>query len=94
MSNETAYDAAYALAPKDGPYGVLRGSQFFERNPGLYMWEDHRVVRADRLALGFQPEIGSVSTPVLRSLRRFLSPAALRAFPAEGATEAEGGGQC
>ena len=88
MSNETNYDPSYALAPKDGPYGVLRGAQFFERNPGLYMWEAHRIVRADHLEIGFQPEIGSVSTPTLRSLRRFLSPAALRRFPARGATEA------
>ena len=35
--------------------------------------------------MGFQPEIGSVSVGTLRSLKRFLCPDALAAFPAAGA---------
>jgi len=35
--------------------------------------------------ISFQPEVGSVSTPVLRSLQRFLSTKSLKHFPSENA---------
>ena len=76
-----AYDWKLSMAPKDGPYGLLPAVQFSQRNPGMMMWRNKTLVRADDLHLAFQPEIGSVSIPVYDSLRRFLSPAALAEFP-------------
>ena len=38
MSNYTDYDPNFALAPKDGPYGMLLRADFYERNPGLTFW--------------------------------------------------------
>ena len=70
MSNYTDYDPEYALAPKDGPYGILLDSDFYERNPGLTFWNGSR---AQDLVIGFQPELGSVSTPTYESMRRFMS---------------------
>ena len=69
----TPCDAGFALAPKDGPYGVLLPSEFSRRNPGLRFWNG---TRAARLRVGFQPEIGSISVPTFRSLRRWMSPEA------------------
>lgn len=55
---------------QDGPYGILFPSQWYmERNPGLPGFENTPI--------SFQPEVGSVSTPVLRSMRRFLPPESL-----------------
>ncbi len=81
MSNYTEYDPAFALAPKDGPYGILLPSEFAERNPGLTFWNG---TRADNLEISFQPELGSVTNPSYKSMRRFLSPAALQRFPGSG----------
>ena len=78
MSNYTNYDPSFALAPKDGPYGQLELSEFYERNPGLRFWNK---TRADRLKIAFQPEIGSISTPVFESMRQFMSKERLEAFP-------------
>jgi hypothetical protein len=39
--------------------------------------------RADALRVAFQPEIGSVSTPTVESLRRFMGADALGRFPVE-----------
>ena len=73
------FDADYALAPQDGPYGILLPSQWYsERNPGL------SGAGYATCPISFQPETGSVSTPVLRSLQRFLSPSSLRRFPSNG----------
>ena len=81
-STPTAYDWTWALAPKDGPYGVLPPAEFATRNPGMTMWRDHKVVRADDLPIAFQPEIGSTSTPTYASLRRFLTKnGGLKHFP-------------
>ena len=85
MSNYTNYDPSFALAPKDGPYGILLPSDFYVRNPGLTFWNG---TRADQLKLSFQPEIGSVSTPSLESLQRFISQEDLLKFPGY-ATNAE-----
>jgi mannosylglycoprotein endo-beta-mannosidase len=81
MSNYTKYDSTYALAPKDGPYGILLPSDFYERNPGLTFWNG---TRAGNLVIGFQPELGSVSTPSYESLQRFMSEDALEHFPGKG----------
>jgi mannosylglycoprotein endo-beta-mannosidase len=82
MSNYTDFDPAYALAPKDGPYGILLPSDFYERNPGLTFWNG---TRAGNLIIGFQPELGSVSTPTYESLQRFISDDALEShFPGAG----------
>eukprot|EP00959_Pyramimonas_sp_CCMP1952_P257921 5390179-Pyramimonas_sp.AAC.1 len=72
------FDPEGALAPLDGPYGLLDPRQFYERNPGLYF---KNGTRAGTLPVSFQPEIGSVGTPVTESLRQFMSEARLRNFP-------------
>jgi len=74
------YDPEYGLTPRDGPYGLLPLSAFYERNPGL-LFENRS--RADALRVAFQPEIGSVSTPTVESLRRFMGADALGRFPVE-----------
>jgi mannosylglycoprotein endo-beta-mannosidase len=77
--NMSLYDPTYALAPADGPYNVLLPEQWYnERNPGLANYS--------KIAISFQPEVGSVSTPVLRSLKRFLPPESLtpEALPSKG----------
>ena len=53
------------LGPHDGPYGILLNSAFF----------------TGANANTFNPEMGSVGTPVVETLRRFLSAAALADFP-------------
>jgi len=83
MSNYTDFDPNFALAPKDGPYGILLPQDFYVRNPGLTYWNGSR---ADKLKLSFQPEIGSVSTPTLESLQRFMSPENLARFPGHNTT--------
>ena len=75
------FDPAFALAPQDGPYGILDERRFFERNPGLF----YNGTRADNVPVAFQPELGSTSCPEYESLARFMSPAALADFPSEGA---------
>jgi hypothetical protein len=59
---------------------------FYERNPNLWDWRDHRVVRFDDHPMPFQPEIGSVSHPVYRSLLNFMAPASAAAFPGQNDT--------
>ena len=53
------------LGPGDGPYGILPDSAFFK----------------GANVSTFNPEMGSVGTPVVETLRRFLSAAALKEFP-------------
>jgi len=67
------FNASYALAPQDGPYGILLPSNWYERNPGLENYS--------HTPISFQPEVGSVSTPTYASLRQFLSAESLAAFP-------------
>lgn len=74
MSPQTAdpneYDPQYALSCQDGPYGILFPSQYYnERNPGEPLYTSSFI--------SYQPEVGSVSMPVLRSLKRFLPPESL-----------------
>ena len=93
------FDPARSLGPRDGPYGIQREDDFFDRNPGftspLLSLEElaHNVSIHDiknKLApgrnIGFQAEIGSVSHPELESLKRFLSSDALISFPRCGVT--------
>jgi hypothetical protein len=63
----------------------MQPAEFFERNPNLFYYAEGKVQRADKIAVAFQPEIGSVSTPVFESLKRFMSADALAAFPKRGA---------
>jgi mannosylglycoprotein endo-beta-mannosidase len=64
------FNPEYALAPQDGPYGILYPNTMYNtRNPGLLGYED--------VPISYQPEVGSVSTPVFRSLQRFLPPSSL-----------------
>jgi hypothetical protein len=83
MSYYTNFDPTFALAPKDGPYGILLPQDFYTRNPGLVYWNG---TRCTNLKLSFQPEIGSVSTPTLESLQRFMSPENLAQFPGHKTT--------
>ena len=82
MSNWTCWAGscgdAYALAPQDGNYGINSLTEYFTRNPGLTY---PNKTRMDNIAVSFQPEIGSVSTPVVESLRRFMSKEVLMDFP-------------
>jgi hypothetical protein len=78
MTASQGFDPALALAPKDGPYGILEEAQFFLRNPGM----------TESVVVSFQPELGSVSHPEHASLQRFLSPSEVAAFPRCGATDA------
>jgi mannosylglycoprotein endo-beta-mannosidase len=72
------FDPSYALAPKDGPYGMLDEREFGERNPGMFLPGGGR---ADEVLIAFQPELGSTSNPDYESMLRFLTPRALAAFP-------------
>lgn len=74
------FDPEYALAPQDGPYGMLHPRQFFERNPGLY---SPNGTRLDATPVAFQPEIGSTSAPWPETLQ-LMSPDP-GVFPACGA---------
>jgi mannosylglycoprotein endo-beta-mannosidase len=71
--NFSGFDPARALAPSDGPYGLLEPRSFFARNPGQRS--------AAPLALAFNPEVGSAAQPEYESLARFLSAGALAAVP-------------
>lgn len=51
--NQTLHNDEYALAPKDGPYGMLTPLQFSQRNPGL----------DPNLEISVMPEIGSCAAP-------------------------------
>ena len=70
--NYSGFDPERALAPTDGPYGLLEPRSFHVRNPGK---------RNTSLAVAFQPEIGSSATPEFESLARFLSPSVREAMP-------------
>lgn len=60
------------------PYGILLPAQWYEeRNPGL------SAGGYSTCPISFQPETGSVSTPVLRSLQRFLPRDSLQKFPSK-----------
>lgn len=87
------------LAPKDGPYGILKEEDFFDRNPGFtspllsldelaHNVSIHDITnkRAPGRNVGFQAEIGSVSHPELESLKRVLSADSLKSFPGCGVT--------
>jgi mannosylglycoprotein endo-beta-mannosidase len=80
MSNFTQFDPLDALAPQDGPYGIMRESIFFTRNPGL---------NKPNFSIGFQPELGSISNPVYESMARFLTTPTLEDIPRENATSGD-----
>lgn len=81
MTNASHFDPSESLAPKDGPYGILEEELFFERNPGLWDWKDHKHARFNYSKVAFQPEIGSVSVPTLASLHRFMTAESANRFP-------------
>lgn len=81
MTNWTDFDPEQSLCPKDGPYGVMEESFYYERNPGLYDWKNHEHYRLLEIPIAFQPEIGSASFPTLASLRRFMNSDSLNAIP-------------
>lgn len=70
--NFSGFDPYLALAPTDGPYGILEPRGFFTRNPGK-----HNTTQR----VAFQPEIGSAGHPEWPSLARFLSPGVREALP-------------
>jgi hypothetical protein len=86
MTNRTGFDPTLSLAPLDGPYHILSEDLFYERNPDLWVWQNHTRIRFDypSAKLPFQPEIGSVSHPTYESLLRFMSPSVAAAFPGKG----------
>jgi mannosylglycoprotein endo-beta-mannosidase len=68
------FNSKYALSPQDGPYGILYPHIWYqERNPGLAGYNQTPVA--------FNPEVGSVSCPTDRSMRRFLSEESMNNFP-------------
>jgi len=72
------FDWNYAMAPNDGNYGGNLLSKFYnDRNPGLTEYQS--------IPISFQPEIGSISAPSIRSLSRFLNKTALDNFPVRNA---------
>lgn len=81
-SAAAGYDPSYAVAPTDGPYGIMDERIFFTRNPGQ-VWSNGSA--ATNLSFPFQPEIGSVSSPEVESMARFLSPPQLASLPPAGA---------
>ena len=56
------------LGPGDGPYGIVATNEYYTMALNRY---------------AFNPELGSVGTPVVETLRRFLSPEALYDFPVD-----------
>jgi hypothetical protein len=56
------------LGPGDGPYGILPNANFYQNGFNPN---------------AFDPEMGSVGTPVVETLRRFLSADALKNFPVD-----------
>ena len=87
MSNWTCWSGScgpeYALAPQDGNYGINPLREYFARNPGLAYPNGTRM---DNIKVAFQPEIGSVSSPVVESLRRFMSRKSLDDFPSSASS--------
>ena len=81
MANLSDFDPSLALAPKDGPYGIMEERMFYERNPGMWDWKNYTQFRLDRIKIPFNPEIGSVSFPTIQSLLRFMSPESAESFP-------------
>jgi mannosylglycoprotein endo-beta-mannosidase len=81
MTNTSEFDPSESLCPKDGPYGMLEEALFYERNPGLWDWQNHINARLNDTKIAFQPEIGSSSFPPLSSLLRFISPESAKSFP-------------
>lgn len=73
-ANMTEHSDEYALAVKDGPYGMLMPGEFAQRNPGL----------AANLTISFQPEVGSTSAPSYSGLLRFMTASEAERFPARG----------
>jgi hypothetical protein len=70
------FNPKYALAPQDGPYGILFPSIWYQnRNPGLSGYNETPI--------SFQPEVGSVSSPTIDSLRMFLDNKSLDSFPSQ-----------
>ena len=88
MTNSTDFNPSRSLAPRDGPYTIMAEEQFYERNPNLWDWHDGSVVRFDYPGadMPFQPEIGSVSHPVWRSLLNFMTADSAASFPGPGDT--------
>lgn len=76
MSTYSPFDPTFALAPQDGPYGILDEREYGIRNPGL---------EADA-QIAFQPELGNTACPEYDTMRRFLSPDILEAFPQQNAS--------
>jgi mannosylglycoprotein endo-beta-mannosidase len=76
------FDPEWALAPMDGPYGMLDERRFFERNPGLVY---PNQTRATNMRVAFQPELGSATCPEYESLARFLTAPTREALPPRGA---------
>ena len=75
-------------------YGILNEASFFDRNPGLTTplltdEEMYKNLNASDIKdidsfgrnIGFQTEIGSISHPEQKSLKRFISISALNSFP-------------
>lgn len=56
------------LGPGDGPYGIVPTADYYTLDLNRY---------------SFNPELGSVGTPVVETLRRFLSTDALADFPVD-----------
>eukprot|EP00980_Cylindrotheca_fusiformis_P019309 scaffold6632_cov102-Cylindrotheca_fusiformis.AAC.4 len=81
MTNTSDFNPNESLCPKDGPYGMLEEAMFYERNPGLWDWQNHSHARLNETKIAFQPEIGSASFPTLRSLLRFMSSESAEYFP-------------
>ncbi len=81
MLTDKQQDPTYALAPTDGPYGLLDERMFFERNPGLYWGNGSRL----SFPVPFNPEVGSACCPEYDSLQRFLSDSAQSFVPPRNA---------
>ena len=87
MTNYTVdnpFNPVLALAPSDGPYGVIHEATFWERNPGMHAGDGSHL----DTPLAFQPEVGSSSTPEYESLARFMSPGVLAQTPLENCSYA------
>jgi len=84
ISSQYTLKRPYALSPKDGPYGMLPLSEFWEPNPGL----DALPERLASHPIPFQPEVGSASLPTYRGLQSFLGSQGLEQFPTANCTSA------
>jgi len=67
---QALHDDNYALAPKDGPYGIQFPATYFARNAGLGNGDGEEN---EELKVVFQPEVGTMSAPSYIGLRRFLT---------------------